>query len=109
MTISGLADGEYYVKSTQSSAVSNASQVLLDKDSDGDYSVFKVTQSGGVLTELTKVGSGGRWEAKNNKIRAKLKKGSNKLILSYEPANENMNDKGVNRAMLDYVRLIKMN
>ncbi|MBR4528809.1 MAG: hypothetical protein IKO80_00885, partial [Lachnospiraceae bacterium] len=76
VTISGLADGEYYVQSTQSSAVSNASQVLLDKDSDGDYSVFKVTQSGGVLTELTKVGSGGRWEAKDNKIRAKLKKGS---------------------------------
>ena len=42
-------------------------------------------------------------------LQVSLKKGSNTLVLSYEPENENMNAQGVNRAMLDYVRLIKMN
>ncbi len=76
VTVSGLDDGDYYIKSTQTASVSNATQVQLDKDSDGDYSIFKITQSGGTVTALTKANSGGRWEVKNNKIRAKLKKGS---------------------------------
>ena len=41
-------------------------------------------------------------------LQVPLKKGSNTLVLSYEPENENMNAQGVNRAMLDYVRLIKL-
>ena len=45
----------------------------------------------------------------SNAVRVSLKKGSNTLVLSYEPDNENMNAQGINRAMLDYVRLIKMN
>ena len=44
----------------------------------------------------------------SNAVRVSLKKGSNTLVLSYEPENENMNAQGINRAMLDYVRLIKV-
>lgn len=44
----------------------------------------------------------------SNAVRVSLKKGSNTLVLSYEPDNENMNAQGINRAMLDYVRLVKI-
>lgn len=44
----------------------------------------------------------------SNALRVRLKKGSNTLVLSYEPDNENMNAQGVNRAMLDYMRLIRL-
>lgn len=41
-------------------------------------------------------------------IAVHLHKGHNKLVMSYEAANENMNAQGVNRAMIDAVRLVKM-
>ena len=44
----------------------------------------------------------------SSSLRVSLKKGSNTLVLSYEPDNENMNAQGINRAMLDYVRLIRV-
>ena len=44
----------------------------------------------------------------SSSLRVSLKKGSNTIVLSYEPENENMNAQGVNRAMLNYVRLIKL-
>lgn len=39
-----------------------------------------------------------------NSINVELQKGSNTLVLSFEPANENMHGE-INRAMVDYVRL----
>ena len=44
----------------------------------------------------------------SNVVRVSLKKGSNTLVLSYEPEDENMNAQGINRAMLDYMRLIRV-
>ena len=41
----------------------------------------------------------------SNIIKVFLKKGQNKLVLKFEPWNNNMNIY-VNRAMLDYVRLV---
>jgi len=41
----------------------------------------------------------------SNSIKVDLKKGQNKLVLKFEPWNNNMNIY-VNRAMLDYVRLV---
>lgn len=41
-------------------------------------------------------------------IRLHLEKGSQTIVLIYELANENMNAQGVNRAMLDHVRLIRL-
>ncbi len=45
------------------------------------------------------------WSFSNPHL-VKLNKGKNKISLQFEPWNENMNV-GVNRAMVDYVRLIK--
>ena len=42
----------------------------------------------------------------SSSLRVQLKKGSNTLLLTYEPENENMNAQGINRAMLDYIRLV---
>lgn len=42
----------------------------------------------------------------SNSIQVELNKGKNDISLRFEPWNENMNV-GVNRAMLDYVRIIK--
>ena len=42
-----------------------------------------------------------------NSVEVKLDKGSQKLTLSFEPANENMNGE-INRAMVDYIRLVKL-
>jgi hypothetical protein len=44
----------------------------------------------------------------SNAVRVSLKKGSNTLVLSYEPDNANMNAQDINRAMLDYMRLIQV-
>ena len=41
-------------------------------------------------------------------IRLHLEKGVQTIVLIYELANENMNAQGVNRAMLDHVRLIRL-
>ena len=41
-------------------------------------------------------------------IRLHLEKGAQTIVLIYELANENMNAQGVNRAMLDHVRLIRL-
>jgi hypothetical protein len=41
-------------------------------------------------------------------IRLHLEKGPQTIVLIYELANENMNAQGVNRAMLDHVRLIRL-
>ena len=41
-------------------------------------------------------------------IRLHLEKGTQTIVLIYELANENMNAQGVNRAMLDHVRLIRL-
>ncbi|MDQ4139194.1 MAG: glycogen debranching protein, partial [Bacteroidota bacterium] len=42
-----------------------------------------------------------------NSIQVKLEKGSFNLVLTFEPANENMNGE-VNRALLDFIRVIKI-
>lgn len=41
-------------------------------------------------------------------LRLNLKKGVHVVTLAYEPENENMNEDGVNRAMLDCVRLVRV-
>ena len=38
-------------------------------------------------------------------VRMHLKKGAQTIVLIYELGNENLNSEGVNRAMLDYIRL----
>ena len=43
----------------------------------------------------------------SNPVLVRLAKGSHRLTLAFEPANENMNGE-VNQAMLDYVRLTKV-
>lgn len=43
----------------------------------------------------------------SNPVQASLKKGNHTIILSFEPANENMNGE-INQAMLDFVRIIKI-
>lgn len=43
-----------------------------------------------------------------NAIKVELKKGNYPVTLSFEPANENMNG-AVNQAMLDYMRVIRIN
>ncbi|AKQ46615.1 glycogen debranching protein [Rufibacter radiotolerans] len=42
-----------------------------------------------------------------NSVQVKLEKGTQKLTLSFEPANENMNG-AINRALVDYLRLTKI-
>ncbi|KAA3439889.1 Bacterial alpha-L-rhamnosidase [Rufibacter hautae] len=42
-----------------------------------------------------------------NAVQVKLEKGRHELTLAFDPVNENMNGE-VNRAMLDYMRLIKV-
>lgn len=44
----------------------------------------------------------------SNKVRVNLKKGKNTIVLSYGSENVNMNREGINRAMLDQLRLIRL-
>ena len=44
----------------------------------------------------------------SNFVQAFFKKGKHKIVLSYEPWNENMNG-SINQAMVDYMRVIKIN
>lgn len=44
----------------------------------------------------------------SNKLRVHLKKGTNRITISYDPENRNMNRDETNRAMLDQLRLIRL-
>ena len=106
-------------------------EMKIDAPTDGEYLIdFRYANGSGNLTDdnmcaVRTLSLGGKpvgailfpqrgkdlWTlwGYSNAVRVSLKKGSNTLVLSYEPDNENMNAQGINRAMLDYVRLIKMN
>ena len=44
----------------------------------------------------------------SNSVRVRLTKGNHQLALALEPFNENMNI-DINQAMLDYIRIVKLN
>lgn len=52
----------------------------------------------------------GMWDqwGMSNSITIRLLSGQQKLILTLGPENENMNEQGVNRAMIDAIRLIRV-
>lgn len=52
----------------------------------------------------------GLWQVWGNStsVRLKLKSGAQTLVLAYEPENQNMNEEGVNRAMIDYMRIVRV-
>ena len=104
MTVNVPADGEYLIDFRYANGSSN----LTDDNMCAVRTLsLNSHRLGAVLFPQRGKGLWSHW-GYSTPVQAKLKKGSNKLVLSYEPANENMNDKGVNRAMLDYVRLIKV-
>ncbi|GGG33779.1 hypothetical protein GCM10011378_07790 [Hymenobacter glacieicola] len=63
-------------------------------------------QLGTVILPQRGVGEWSNWGF-SNPVLVRLSKGSHPLTLAFEPANENMNGT-VNQAMLDYVRLTKV-
>lgn len=50
------------------------------------------------------------WQVWGNStsVRLKLKSGAQTLVLAYEPENQNMSEEGINRAMLDCVRIVRV-
>lgn len=50
------------------------------------------------------------WQVWGNStsVRLKLKSGTQTLVLAYEPENQNMNEEGINRAMIDYMRIVRV-
>jgi hypothetical protein len=104
MKVEVLSDGEYLLDFQYANGSNNLT--------DADMCAVRTLSVGGSKVGTVVFPQRGRdlWTlwGYSSSLRVSLKKGSNTLVLSYEPENENMNAQGINRAMLDYVRLIKM-
>ena len=105
MKVDAPADGEYLLDFHYANGSNNLT--------DGDMCAVRALSVGGTKAGTILFPQRGKdlWTlwGYSSSLRVSLKNGSNTIVLSYEPEDENMNAQGINRAMLDYMRLIKMN
>ena len=104
MKINVPADGEYLIDFRYANGSSN----LTD---DNMCAVRRLTVNGNKAGSVVFPQRGRNlWTlwGFSSSLRVTLKKGNNALILSYDPEDINMNAQDINRAMLDYVRLIRV-
>lgn len=86
----------------------NGSSNLTDENMSANRTLWvNGTRSGNIVFPQRGTGLWSQW-GYSTSLHVHLQKGVNTLVLCYEPENENMNQDGINRAMLDYLRIINL-
>lgn len=86
----------------------NGSSNLTDENKSANRTLWvNGTRTGNIVFPQRGTGLWNQW-GYSTCLHVHLQKGENTLILSFEPENENMNQEGINRAMLDYLRIINI-
>lgn len=104
MTVNAPQDGDYLLDFRYANGSSN----LTDENMSANRTLWvNGTRTGNVVFPQRGTGLWSHW-GYSTSLHVHLQKGNNTLVLSYEPDNENMNKDGINRAMLDYLRIINL-
>jgi len=104
VTVNAPAEGDYLL----SFRYANGSQTTRDSNRGANRTLWQNGQRVGTFVFPQR--GDGLWDlwGYSNTLRVHLQKGDNALELRYGPENENMSQEGVNRAMLDYLKVIRL-
>ena len=104
ITVTAPQDGDYLLDFRYA----NGSCNLTDDNKSANRTLWvNGLRAGNIVFPQRGTGLWSQWGFSNS-VRVHLQKGDNILMLSYETENENMNQNGINRAIIDYLRLINI-